>query len=136
MKVSGNEWMLEIPGRSRDPSRSELSVVRHLMEGPSFFIALAAHIDRKPEIWEVDGMKTTLDLPDDLMREIRVLAAREDRKMKDIITESLRRDLRLDDPAPRPSVRAIAPVSLGRVLEEEGERDRLGEMLDERGHRY
>jgi len=81
-------------------------------------------------------MKTTLDLPDDLMREIRILAAREDRRMKDIITESLRRDLRLEEPAPRRSVRTVAPVSLGRVLDVEGDQDLLGEMLDERGHRY
>jgi plasmid stability protein len=81
-------------------------------------------------------MKTTLDLPDDLMREIRILAAREDRRMKDIITESLRRDLGLEEPAPRPSVRTVAPVSLGRVLEQGGDRDLLGHMLDERGHRY
>ena len=81
-------------------------------------------------------MKTTLDLPEDLMREIRVLAAREDRRMKDIITESLRRDLRLQEPPPRPSVRTVAPVSLGRILDQGGDHDRLGEMLDERGHRY
>jgi len=81
-------------------------------------------------------MKTTLDLPDDLMRGIRVLAAREDRRMKDIITESLRRDLRLEEPTRLPSVRTLAPVSLGRVLEESGNHDRLGKMLDERGHRY
>ena len=35
-------------------------------------------------------MKTTLDLPDDLMREIKVRAAREDRKLKDLIAELLR----------------------------------------------
>jgi plasmid stability protein len=81
-------------------------------------------------------MKTTLDLPDDLMREIRVMAARQDRKMKDIITESLRRDLRLEEPPARSSVRMVAPVSLGRVIEEGEERDRLEGMLDERGHRY
>ena len=38
-------------------------------------------------------MKTTLDLPDDLMREIKVRAAREDRKLKDLIAELLRKGL-------------------------------------------
>jgi plasmid stability protein len=39
-------------------------------------------------------VKTTLDLPDDLMREIKVRAAREDRKLKDLVAELLRRGLR------------------------------------------
>ena len=38
-------------------------------------------------------MKTTLDLPDDLMREIKVRAAREDRKLKDLIAELLRKGM-------------------------------------------
>jgi plasmid stability protein len=38
-------------------------------------------------------MKTTLDLPDELMREIKVRAAREDRKLKDLVTELLRQGL-------------------------------------------
>jgi hypothetical protein len=38
-------------------------------------------------------MKTTLDLPDELMREIKVRAAREDRKLKDLVTELLRKGL-------------------------------------------
>ena len=38
-------------------------------------------------------MKTTLDLPDDLMREIKIRAAREDRKLKDLVAELLRRGL-------------------------------------------
>jgi len=38
-------------------------------------------------------MKTTIELPDDLMREIKVRAARQDRKLKDLIAELLRRGL-------------------------------------------
>ena len=38
-------------------------------------------------------MKTTLDLPDELMREIKVRAAREDRKLKDLIADLLRQGL-------------------------------------------
>lgn len=38
-------------------------------------------------------MKTTLDLPDELMRDIKVRAARENRKLKDTIAELLRRGL-------------------------------------------
>ncbi len=38
-------------------------------------------------------MKTTIDLPDELMRSIKVRAAREDRKLKDLIPELLRKGL-------------------------------------------
>ncbi|MBS9534224.1 antitoxin [Mycobacterium sp. M1] len=38
-------------------------------------------------------MKTTLELPDDLMRAIKVRAAQQDRKIKDVVTELLRRAL-------------------------------------------
>jgi hypothetical protein len=41
-------------------------------------------------------MKTTLDLPDDLMRTIKVRAAREDRKLKDLIAQLLRQSLAMD----------------------------------------
>lgn len=80
-------------------------------------------------------MKTTLELPDDLMREIRILAARENRKLKDIIAESLRRDLRIGESDWPGSVREVLPVSVGRILDLD-RKDRLEEMLDDRGHRY
>lgn len=38
-------------------------------------------------------MKTTLDLPDDLMREIKIRAVKQDRKLKDAIADLLRRGL-------------------------------------------
>lgn len=38
-------------------------------------------------------MKTTLDLPDALMRAIKVRAAQQDRKLKDVVAELLRRGL-------------------------------------------
>ena len=81
-------------------------------------------------------MKTTLDLPDDLMREIKILAAKEGRKLKDIISESLRRDLRIGEGSSRLSVRDLAPVSVGKVREENKSEDRMEEMLNDRGHRY
>lgn len=50
-------------------------------------------------------MKTTLDLPDDLMRELKVRAAMEGRRLKDVIGEALRVGLKNRDafgsPAPR-----------------------------------
>lgn len=40
-------------------------------------------------------MKTTLDLPDPLMREVKIRAAQEGRKLKDLVGELLRRGLDL-----------------------------------------
>lgn len=39
-------------------------------------------------------MKTTLDLPDELMRTVKIRAVREDRKLKEMIALLLRRGLR------------------------------------------
>ncbi len=82
-------------------------------------------------------MKTTLELPDELMREIKILAAREGRKMKDIIAESLTRDLRIGVAERRPSIRELTPVSVGRLLQpiDADDRDRMEDMLNDRGHR-
>jgi hypothetical protein len=43
-------------------------------------------------------MKTTLDLPDDLIREIKLRAVREDRKLKDLVAELLRSGLAESEP--------------------------------------
>lgn len=47
-------------------------------------------------------MKTTLDLPDDLMREVKIRAVKENRKLKEEIAELLRRGL-----SPRRSEREV-----------------------------
>jgi len=38
-------------------------------------------------------MKTALDLPDDLAREVKILAAKQGRKLKDVVAELIRRGL-------------------------------------------
>lgn len=38
-------------------------------------------------------MKTTLDLPDDLMREVKIRAVHENKKLKDTIAELLRKGI-------------------------------------------
>ena len=38
-------------------------------------------------------MKTTLDLPDDLMREVKILAVHEGKKLKDAIAELIRKGI-------------------------------------------
>ena len=46
-------------------------------------------------------MKTTLDLPDELMRTVKIRAVEEDRKLKDMIAELLRRGLADEAGVPR-----------------------------------
>lgn len=43
-------------------------------------------------------MKTTLDLPVELVREMKIRAAREGRKMRDVATEIFRRGLSVSEP--------------------------------------
>lgn len=45
-------------------------------------------------------MKTTLDLPDELMHEVKIRAVHEHRKLKDVIAELLRTALGADKPRP------------------------------------
>jgi plasmid stability protein len=58
-------------------------------------------------------MKTTLDLPDDLVRTIKIRAAREDRKLKDLVEELLRRGLKAEEPAKTVGHRVKLPLIRG-----------------------
>ena len=51
-------------------------------------------------------MKTALDLPDDLVREVKMHAVQQGRKLKDVIAELLRRGL---DSANEPAAALTAP---------------------------
>gem|GEM_PF-543917 len=55
---------------------------------------LEFHFDKKLEKWENGRMKTTIDLPEDLVREVKMRAARQNRKLKDVFEEVFRRGLR------------------------------------------
>lgn len=52
-------------------------------------------------------MKTTLELPDDLMRAVKVRAAITDRKLKDVVAEAIARGLE-SQVAPKPTARSRA----------------------------
>jgi plasmid stability protein len=68
----------------------------------------------KPVSWVygiLGDVKTTIELPDELMREIKVRAAREDRKLKDLVAELLRRGLAA--PAPEKRHRVKFPIIPG-----------------------
>ncbi len=77
--------------------------------------------------------RTTLDLPDDLMRSIKLRAARENRKLKDLIAELLRRGLAAEAPS---SVRYRVELPLVDCVHEarSGEEltpERVAELLDQ-----
>ena len=50
-------------------------------------------IDRKPYFWKYGFVKTTLDLPDELMRKVKIRAVLEHKKLKDAITEFIRKGM-------------------------------------------
>jgi plasmid stability protein len=50
------------------------------------------------ESWKVGSVKTTLDLPSDLIREMKLRAAHEGRKLRDVATEIFRRGLAQPSP--------------------------------------
>jgi len=52
--------------------------------------------DRKPENQQNSRMKTTFDLPPELVKEVKLRAVHEGRKLKDVAAELLRRGLASD----------------------------------------
>lgn len=75
-------------------------------------------------------MKTTIDLPDALVRDLKVRAAREDRSLKDVVTEVLRIGLAVERPASSnrisgPLVVCAHPADAGREVTP----DRVAEIL-------
>ncbi len=50
-------------------------------------------LDGKLESWQFIDVKTTLDIPDDLLRAMKMRAVQEGRKFKDVATEIFRRGL-------------------------------------------
>ena len=60
-------------------------------------------------------MKTTLELPDELMREVKIRAVHEHKKLKDIIAELLRKGIAASRPSrtriPRPIKLRGGPIT-------------------------
>jgi hypothetical protein len=55
-------------------------------------------------------VKTTVELPDDLMRDLKIKAAREDRKLKDVMAELLRQSLYVESKPQKPLNRLTFPL--------------------------
>lgn len=68
---------------------------------------LLGHLDGKLVSWFAGSMKTTLDLPDDLVQELKLRSVHERRKLKDVAAAALRRGLTLEKIAPLPRKRSI-----------------------------
>ena len=49
--------------------------------------------DRKPDFWESPLTKTTLDLPDELMREVKIRAVHGQKKLRVMIVELLQKGI-------------------------------------------
>ena len=64
-------------------------------------------LDKKPESWKVCFMKTTLDLPEELVREMKILAAREGRKLRDVATEIIQRGISTTEPTIKPKGKRV-----------------------------
>lgn len=61
--------------------------------------------DRNPFCWFAGLMKTTLDLPPELVREMKLRALHQQRKLKEIAEEALRRGLGLSANLPEHSLK-------------------------------
>ncbi len=84
-------------------------------------------------------MKTTVDLPDELLRTVKIRAASENRKLKDVIADLLRRGLS-EEPETRASVDARVHLPLVRCAHrarpgEEMTPERVAQVLGEEGMR-
>lgn len=78
-------------------------------------------------------MKTTLDLPDDLVRAVKIRAVEEDRKLKDMVADLLRKGLAQPVSEPQPiRHRVKLPLIKGGHPAKPGEEitpERLAEIL-------
>jgi hypothetical protein len=81
-------------------------------------------------------VKTSLEIPDTLVREVRILAAEEGLKLKDIVASSLRQTLEQRKRKQQRSICDLPSFSVGQFYEVAAREDRLESFLHDRGHRY
>ena len=108
---------------------------------PKFRIRLPAKtLDRKLGNQQNGSMKTTLDLPDALVKQVKLRAVREGRKLKDAVADLLRKGLAASSEKPAAPVRSVVKTHPKSGLpyiecphaasaEEEMTPDRVAELL-------
>ena len=75
------------------------------MSGIHLTSPLVSPFDIKLVGWKAGLMKTTIDLPEDLVREMKCRAVREGRKLREVAEEVFRRGLAAPSPARGPGIR-------------------------------
>ena len=73
-------------------------------------------LDIKLVCWFTGFMKTTFDLPDDLVQELKLRSVHERRKLKDVAAQAIRRGLQLKEP----DLTDPPPLPEGLLLNEHG----------------
>ena len=63
---------------------------------------MRSKLDEKPANQQTSSTKTTFDLPPDLVRDLKLRAVHEGRKLKDVAADLLKRGLAGPEPAPQP----------------------------------
>jgi plasmid stability protein len=87
-------------------------------------------LDRKLESWKVGSMKMTLDLPSELVREMKLRAALEGRKLRDVATEIFRGGLSQSAPQSESARHRVKlPLITCRNVSQELSPERVAEVL-------
>jgi len=94
-----------------DPLRAPLRLCNLLSNSEVNPADCPMAIDRRRQRPQNNGMKTTLDLPSDLVQEIKVRAVNEGRKLKDVATDLLRAAL-----APPPQSGSVPTAAVPKTL--------------------
>ncbi len=84
---------------------------------------------RKPVYWYTGSVKTTVELPADLVREIKIRAAKQDRRLKDVMADLLRRGLS-QEVEPQERTRRRVRLPLVRTTRAARPEDMAPERLD------
>jgi plasmid stability protein len=72
-----------------------------------------SQLDGKLACWYTGSMKTTLDLPDDLVRRMKIRAVQEGRPLKRLVAELLTQSLNVPaEQSPAASLRVSEPIEL------------------------
>ena len=73
--------------------KARVSMPLGMICDPACCLHCICPIDSKLESWKAELVKTTIDLPEDLVKEMKFRAVREGRKLRDVAEEVFRRGL-------------------------------------------